>query len=134
MWQEWETCIQDSGGETTGKGPLARHRNRSNDKIKLDLNDIVWENVNWINLAQDRISSSCEHRYFYTYTKKKFMVKGKVSLYATKAHKEWRYSSTYSSPSHYIEVKCQFHMAQLFYPSVKNFGCPLNRRMGGPDS
>jgi hypothetical protein len=48
MWQEWETCIQDFGGETTGKGPLARHRNRSDDKIKLDLNDIVWENVNWI--------------------------------------------------------------------------------------
>jgi hypothetical protein len=79
MWPEWQTCIQDFGGKSTGKGPLARYRHRSDDKIKLDFNDIIWENKNWINLAQGRIRSSCEHRYFYTYTKKKFMVKGKVS-------------------------------------------------------
>jgi hypothetical protein len=60
----------------------------------MNLNDMVWENINWINLAQDRISSSCKHRYFYTYTKEK-CVYGKregIPVYATKAHKEWRYS------------------------------------------
>jgi len=81
MWQEWETCIQDFGGKSIEKGPLARHRYRSEYKIKMDLNDTVWENIDWINLAQDRVSSSCEHRNFYTYTKKKkvFMVKRKES-------------------------------------------------------
>ena len=41
MWQEREVCIQDFGGKFTGKGPLARHRYRLDDKIKMDLNDTV---------------------------------------------------------------------------------------------
>jgi hypothetical protein len=65
MSQEWETCIKDLGGKSTGKGPLARRSYRSDDKIKMDLNDIVWENINWINLAQDRISSSCKQKVLH---------------------------------------------------------------------
>jgi hypothetical protein len=59
MWQEWEMCIQDLGGKSTGKGPLARHRYRLDDKINIDLNGKGRENKNCINMAQDRISSSC---------------------------------------------------------------------------
>jgi hypothetical protein len=39
------------------------------DKIKIDLNDIVLENINCTDMARDRISSSCKHRYFYTFKK-----------------------------------------------------------------
>lgn len=74
-----ETCIQDFGGISIEKGPLARHRYRSEYKIKMDLNDTVWENINWINMAQDTVSRSCEHRNFYTLQKKVFMVKRKKS-------------------------------------------------------
>jgi hypothetical protein len=59
-----DVCIQDLGGKSTGKGPFARHRYRMGDKIKTDLNNTVWENINCINLTQDRTSSSCEHNFY----------------------------------------------------------------------
>jgi hypothetical protein len=37
-----------------GKRPLGRVRRRWVDNIKMDLREIGWEGVNWIDLAQDR--------------------------------------------------------------------------------
>jgi hypothetical protein len=40
-------------GKSEGKRPLGRSFCRWEDNIKMDLREIVWENVDWINLAQD---------------------------------------------------------------------------------
>jgi hypothetical protein len=37
-----------------GKRPLRRPTCRWEDNIKMDIKDMGWESVNWINLAQDR--------------------------------------------------------------------------------
>jgi hypothetical protein len=37
-----------------GKRPLGRPRYRWADKIKVDLREIGWEGVDWVDLAQDR--------------------------------------------------------------------------------
>jgi hypothetical protein len=37
-----------------GKRPLGRPRHRSVDNIKIDLRDVGWGGVGWIDLAQDR--------------------------------------------------------------------------------
>jgi hypothetical protein len=34
MWQEWETCIQDFGGKSIEKGPLARHSTDQSIRLK----------------------------------------------------------------------------------------------------
>jgi uncharacterized protein (DUF779 family) len=36
-----------------GKTPLARPRSKWNSNTELDLKDVHWEGVSWINLAQD---------------------------------------------------------------------------------
>jgi hypothetical protein len=41
-------------GNPEGKRPLERPRRRWEDGIKMDLREIGWEGVEWINLAQDR--------------------------------------------------------------------------------
>jgi hypothetical protein len=41
-------------GRPEGRRPLGRPRRRWEDKIKIDLRDIGFGDVNWINLAQDR--------------------------------------------------------------------------------
>jgi hypothetical protein len=41
-------------GNLEGKRPLRRHRRRWEDHIKMDLREIGWERVDWIDLAQDR--------------------------------------------------------------------------------
>jgi hypothetical protein len=43
------------GGKPEGKRPLGRSRRRWEDNIKLDLRDIVIDEANWIELAQDRV-------------------------------------------------------------------------------
>jgi hypothetical protein len=40
-------------GKPEGKRPLGRPRYRWVDKIKMDLRDIGWGGMNWINLTQD---------------------------------------------------------------------------------
>jgi hypothetical protein len=40
--------------ETWGKESPSRPRRRWEDKIKMDLKEIEWEGVDWINRAQDR--------------------------------------------------------------------------------
>jgi hypothetical protein len=37
-----------------GKRPLGRPRRRLVDNIKIDLRDIGWDRVDWIDMAQDR--------------------------------------------------------------------------------
>jgi hypothetical protein len=41
-------------GKPEGKKPLARPRRRWVDNIKMDLREIGWDGMDWIDLAQDR--------------------------------------------------------------------------------
>jgi hypothetical protein len=41
-------------GKPEGKRPLGRPRLRLVDNIKMDLREIVWDDIDWIDLAQDR--------------------------------------------------------------------------------
>jgi hypothetical protein len=41
-------------GKPEGKRPLGRPRRRWVDNIKVDLNGIGWDGMDWIELAQDR--------------------------------------------------------------------------------
>jgi hypothetical protein len=41
-------------GKPEGKRPLGRPRHRWVDNIKIDLREIGWDDMDWIDLAQDR--------------------------------------------------------------------------------
>jgi hypothetical protein len=41
-------------GNPEGKTPLGRSRHRWVDKIKMDLREIGWHGIDWIDLAEDR--------------------------------------------------------------------------------
>jgi hypothetical protein len=41
-------------GKSVGKGPLGRPRRRWNDGIKMDVLEIGWGVLEWIQLAKDR--------------------------------------------------------------------------------
>jgi hypothetical protein len=41
-------------GNPEVKKPLGRPRSRWEDNIKMDLEEVGWEGVDWIHLAQDR--------------------------------------------------------------------------------
>jgi hypothetical protein len=41
-------------GKPDGKRPLGRTRRRSVDNIKIDLREIEWDGMDWIDLAQDK--------------------------------------------------------------------------------
>jgi hypothetical protein len=41
-------------GKPEGKRPLVRARRRWVDNIKIDLREIGWDGMDWIDLAQDR--------------------------------------------------------------------------------
>jgi len=47
------TFIQDSGGETEGKRPLARPRRRWEENVNMELQEMGWEGLDWIDLDQD---------------------------------------------------------------------------------
>jgi hypothetical protein len=49
-----EECNYDIGGKPDGKKPLGGPRCRWVDNIKMDLREIGWGGMNWIDLAQDR--------------------------------------------------------------------------------
>jgi hypothetical protein len=42
-------------GKTEGKRPLGRTRRRWVDNIKIDLREMEWDGMDWIDLAQDRV-------------------------------------------------------------------------------
>jgi hypothetical protein len=41
-------------GKLGGKIPLGKHRHRWEDNTEMDLREIGWGGMEWINLAQDR--------------------------------------------------------------------------------
>jgi hypothetical protein len=41
-------------GRTEGKRPLGRPRRRWEENIKMDLNEVRWGGMEWIDMAQDR--------------------------------------------------------------------------------
>jgi hypothetical protein len=41
-------------GKPEGKGPLGKPRRRWVDNIKIDLREIGWDGMDWIDVAQDR--------------------------------------------------------------------------------
>jgi hypothetical protein len=41
-------------GKPEGKRPLGRPRRRWVDNVKMDLREIEWDGMDWIDLAQDR--------------------------------------------------------------------------------
>jgi hypothetical protein len=41
-------------GRPEGRRPLGRPRHRWEDSIKMDLREVGWEGMNWIELAEDR--------------------------------------------------------------------------------
>jgi len=43
-----------SVGKPEGRGPLGRHRRRWEDNIKIDLQEVGFGDMDWIDLAQDR--------------------------------------------------------------------------------
>jgi hypothetical protein len=49
-----ERCIQGFGGKPEGKRPRGRPRRRCQDDIKMELQEVGWAGVFWIDLAQDR--------------------------------------------------------------------------------
>jgi hypothetical protein len=49
-----ERCIQGLVGRSEGKRPFGRPRHRWEDNIKIDLQEVVWGGMAWIDLAQDR--------------------------------------------------------------------------------
>jgi hypothetical protein len=53
MGKEQE-CIKDIGRNPEGKRPLGRSRCRWVDNTKMDVREIRWGGMDWIDLAQDR--------------------------------------------------------------------------------
>jgi hypothetical protein len=49
-----EECIDDTDGKTRRKESLGRARRRWLGNIKSDLGKIVWDGMDWNELAQDR--------------------------------------------------------------------------------
>jgi hypothetical protein len=41
-------------GKPEGKRPLGRPRRRWVDNIEMDLREVEWDDMDWINVAQDR--------------------------------------------------------------------------------
>jgi len=49
-----EKCTQHSGPRTLRKKPFGRYRRTWEDNIKMSVRKIIWEDVEWIHLVQDR--------------------------------------------------------------------------------
>jgi hypothetical protein len=41
-------------GKPKGRRPLGRSRHRWEDNIKMDLQEVGWQGMDWMDLAQDR--------------------------------------------------------------------------------
>jgi hypothetical protein len=56
MWHAWERNVYKVLiAKPEGKRPLERPRRRWENAIRMDLRDIGWGSVEWIQLAQDRV-------------------------------------------------------------------------------
>jgi hypothetical protein len=49
-----DECIKAIGGKARRKRPLGRTRRRWVDNIKMNLREIGWDDMDWIDVAQDR--------------------------------------------------------------------------------
>jgi hypothetical protein len=49
-----ERRIQGTGGKTEGKRPIIESRLEWEDNIKMDLREVGFRDMDWIELAQDR--------------------------------------------------------------------------------
>jgi hypothetical protein len=55
MWHTWERKVYKVlVGKPEGKRPNGRPRRRWEDGIRMDLGEIGWQSVEWMQLAQDR--------------------------------------------------------------------------------
>jgi len=54
MYGERRGVYRVLAGKSEGKRPLGRPRRRWEDNIKMDLQEVCWEVMDWIELAQDR--------------------------------------------------------------------------------
>ena len=57
MWHVWGQdgkFIKGSGEEAKGQRPLSKPRGRIGDNIKTQLEEVRWDGLDWIQLAQDR--------------------------------------------------------------------------------
>jgi hypothetical protein len=55
MWHAWERNVYRAlMGKPEGKRPLGRPRRRWENGISMDIREIGWGSVDWIQLAQDR--------------------------------------------------------------------------------
>jgi hypothetical protein len=53
-WGEKSNAYRILMGKTEGMKPLGRPRRRWVDNIRMDLGEIGWDGMDWIELAQDR--------------------------------------------------------------------------------
>jgi hypothetical protein len=55
MWHVWgRVSHRDLVGKPEGKMPFGRTRRRWEDTIKMDLQEVVFRGMDWIDLAQNR--------------------------------------------------------------------------------
>jgi hypothetical protein len=52
---EKRNACRISVGKPEGKSPLGRPRRRWEDNIRMDLREIGWNSMDWMDLAQDRV-------------------------------------------------------------------------------
>jgi hypothetical protein len=52
--EETRGAYKDSVGASEGRRPLGRHRHRWEDNIKIDLQEVGFRSMDWIDQAQDR--------------------------------------------------------------------------------
>jgi hypothetical protein len=52
--EEGRVAYRNLVGRPEGRRPLGRPRRRWEDNIKIDLQEVVWEGMDWIDMAQDR--------------------------------------------------------------------------------
>jgi hypothetical protein len=84
MWHAWERNVyRVLMGKPEGKRPLGRPRRRWEDGIRMDLREIGWGSLDWMQLAQHRVLAPRSKlvRYLYvppavTISNSKFCVYG----------------------------------------------------------
>jgi hypothetical protein len=55
MWHAWERNVYKVlMRKPEGRRPLVRPRHRWEDRIRMDLREIGWRSIEWIQLAQDK--------------------------------------------------------------------------------
>jgi hypothetical protein len=56
VWGERRSVCRVLAGKPEGKRPFGMPRHRWDDNIKMDLQEMGWKGMDWIDLAQDRES------------------------------------------------------------------------------